>query len=74
MNDKSLLVLEVLPSCFATLACNEAEKHADVTIVGFRWTGASGRVYIAGSEEHVIVARDAALEGIGRILGVESNK
>jgi len=67
--NKSLLVLEVLPSCFATLACNEAEKHADVTIVGFRWTGATGRVYIAGSEDHVIVARDAALEAIDRIPG-----
>ena len=72
--DKSLLVLEVLPSCFATLACNEAEKCADITIVGFRWTGATGRVYIAGTEEHVIVARDAALEGIGRIPGVEANR
>lgn len=72
--DKSLLVLEVLPSCFATLACNEAEKHADITVVGFRWTGATGRVYIAGSEDHVIVARDAALEGINRIPGVESKR
>ena len=33
--DQSLLILEVVPSCFATLACNEAEKHANVTIVGF---------------------------------------
>jgi hypothetical protein len=72
--DKSLLVLEVLPSCFATLACNEAEKHADVTIVGFSWTGASGRVYVAGNEEHVIVARDAALGAINRVPGVEMKK
>ena len=69
--EKSLLVLEVVPSCFATLACNEAEKHADVTIVGLRWTGQTGRVYISGSEEHVIVARDAALEKIATIPGLE---
>jgi hypothetical protein len=72
--DKSLLVLEVVPSCFATLACNEAEKHAEVTIVGFRWTGQTGRVYISGSEEDVKVARDAALEKIARIPGMEPKR
>jgi hypothetical protein len=72
--DLSLLVLEVVPSCFATLACNEAEKHADVTIVGFSWTGATGRVYVAGTESQVLVAKEAALEGINRIPGVEMKR
>jgi hypothetical protein len=72
--EKSLLVLEVVPSCFATLACNEAEKHADITVVAFRWTGQTGRVYISGTEEHVIVARDAALEKIAQIPGREPRR
>ena len=69
--NKSLFVLEITPSCFATLACNEAEKNAQVTIVGLQWTGRTGRVYISGSEEDILAAKDASLRALDRIPGRE---
>jgi len=69
--NKSLFVMEVAPACFATLACNEAEKNADVMIIGLTWTGQTGRVYVSGTEAHVQAARDAATDKINSLPGRE---
>jgi hypothetical protein len=67
----SLFVLEVVPACFAALACNEAEKNADVTIVGLQWSGQTGRIYVSGTEAQVTAARDAAINKINAMPGEE---
>ena len=67
----SLFVLEVVPACFAALACNEAEKGADVAIVGLQWSGQTGRLYVSGSESQVRAARDAAVDKINAMPGEE---
>lgn len=66
---KSLFLMEVRPACFAILACNEAEKGADITVVDLRWTGRTGRFYVSGSETDVIVARDNSMEALNKIKG-----
>jgi len=60
-----------VPSCFAALACNEAEKHAQIDVIGIRWSGRTGFAYVSGSEEQVKVARDTVLDRLNRIPGRE---
>ncbi|MDH3472881.1 MAG: BMC domain-containing protein [Rhodospirillales bacterium] len=57
---ESLFVLEVHPAAYAILAANEAEKAADIKIVDYRMMGATGRLYLSGSESDVRMAADAA--------------
>ena len=58
---ESLFVLEVQPASYAILATNEAEKAADIKIVDYRMIGATGRVYLSGSEADVRTAAEAAI-------------
>lgn len=63
---ESLYVLEVAPASYAILATNEAEKAADVKVVDFRMIGATGRVYLSGTEADVRQAAAAAEEALAR--------
>lgn len=60
LGGQSLYVLEMQPASYAVLAANEAEKAANVTVIDYRMIGATGRVYLAGSEAEIRNARDAA--------------
>ncbi|MEV6102826.1 BMC domain-containing protein [Nocardia sp. NPDC051981] len=62
---ESLFVLEVQPASYAILATNEAEKAADIKVVDFRMIGATGRVYLSGTEADVRQAATAAQEALG---------
>lgn len=62
---ESLFVLEVQPASYAILATNEAEKTARIKVVDYRMIGATGRVYLSGSEADVRTAADAALAALG---------
>jgi ethanolamine utilization microcompartment shell protein EutS len=57
---ESLFVLEMQPASYAILATNEAEKAARIKVVDYRMIGATGRVYLTGSEADVRQAADAA--------------
>ena len=57
---ESLFVLEMQPASYAILAANEAEKAARIQVVDYRMIGATGRVYLSGSEADVRQAADAA--------------
>ena len=63
---ESLFVLEVQPASYAILATNEAEKAADIKVVDFRMIGATGRVYLAGTEADVRQAAAAAQDALAR--------
>ncbi|BBZ02877.1 microcompartment protein [Mycolicibacterium chitae] len=63
---ESLFVLEVQPASYAILATNEAEKAADIKVVDFRMIGATGRVYLSGTEADVRQAADAARDALLR--------
>ena len=57
---ESLFVLEVQPASYAILAANEAEKAADIKVVDYRMVGATGRVYLSGTEADVRQAASVA--------------
>jgi ethanolamine utilization microcompartment shell protein EutS len=57
---ESLFVLEMAPASYAILATNEAEKAASIKVVDYRMIGATGRVYLSGSESDVRQAAEAA--------------
>jgi ethanolamine utilization microcompartment shell protein EutS len=63
---ESLFVLEVQPASYAILATNEAEKAADIKVVDFRMIGATGRVYLSGTEADVRQAAEAAQDALAR--------
>jgi ethanolamine utilization microcompartment shell protein EutS len=64
---ESLFVLEVAPASYAVLATNEAEKAAAIKVVDFRMIGATGRVYLSGTEADVRQAAEAAKDSLARI-------
>lgn len=63
---ESLFVLEVQPASYAILATNEAEKAADIKVVDYRVIGATGRVYLSGTEADVRQAAAAAQDALVR--------
>ncbi len=62
---ESLYVMEMRPASYAILATNEAEKAASVKVVDYRMIGATGRVYLSGSEADVRLAAAAAEAALG---------
>jgi ethanolamine utilization microcompartment shell protein EutL len=53
----SLYLLECRPASYAILACNEAEKEANIKVIDYRMIGANGRLYLAGDEAEMRNAR-----------------
>jgi hypothetical protein len=78
-NSKGMLILggddvyllEVSPAAYSSLAANEAEKHCDVRLVDFRFFGATGRVYLAGTESEVSAAAQKVIEALDNLPGRE---
>ena len=67
---QSLLVYEMTPALFAAVAANEAEKVApENVLVDVQMIGAAGRVYIGGTTEGVLKARDAITRVLESIEG-----
>jgi len=64
---ESLFVLEMQPASYAILATNEAEKAARIKVVDYRMIGATGRVYLAGSESDIQQAADAAQQALADV-------
>lgn len=62
----SLFVMEMQPASYAILATNEAEKASPIRVIDYRMMGATGRVYLAGDEDAVRTAADAAEGALGR--------
>ena len=61
---ESLFVLEMQPASYAILAANEAEKAARIKLVDYRMIGATGRLYLSGSEADVRQAAAAAEDAL----------
>ena len=61
---RTLLVIEVAPAAYGTLAVNEAEKAANIEVVYLSTVGRFGRAMLSGSESEVRAACDAALRAI----------
>jgi hypothetical protein len=73
MPGQSLLVHEMTPALFATVAANAAEKAAPQnTLVDVSMIGAAGRVYLAGSTPDVRRAQDEIVRVLGEVQGREN--
>jgi len=68
---QDLYILEVQPAAYISLAANEAEKNAPVTLVDCRTYGAVGRLYLGGKRSDVERGADAAETSIKSITGKE---
>jgi|KBSSwiStaDraftv2_1062776.scaffolds.fasta_scaffold00010_44 hypothetical protein len=66
---ETLYVLEVAPAANAALAANEAEKAAHIKVLEIISFGSFGRVYLAGEERDIEVARPAAERAIQGLKG-----
>ncbi|MBM3259313.1 MAG: hypothetical protein FJY99_06165 [Candidatus Sericytochromatia bacterium] len=71
---QTLFIMETYPAGYAALAANEAEKAADVNIVIIRPTGAFGRLYLAGDEDQIKIARDAAMQAVSDLDGIDEKR
>jgi hypothetical protein len=68
----TLLVCEVTPALFASVAANEAERSAPgVTLVDVSMIGLAGRIYLSGSTSDVLAAQRAITSVLGAVQGRE---
>jgi len=66
----ALLIYEMMPALFACVAANEAEKAAPgMTINDVQMMGATGRIFMSGSVDDMMVARDRITEVLTNIKG-----
>ena len=76
-NSKGMLILggddvyllEVTPAAYSSIAANEAEKHCGVRLVDIRFFGASGRIYMAGTESEILAAAQKVVETLNGLKG-----
>jgi hypothetical protein len=70
MPGDALLVCEVTPALFATVAANEAERAAPgVTLVDVSMIGLAGRVYMSGAAADVLRAQQEIASVLGAVTG-----
>ena len=68
---QTLFILDVEPAAYAVLAANEAEKFSEITLVEVRPFGASGRLYLGGTEADIEAASRAVLRALDSLQGRE---
>jgi hypothetical protein len=66
---QTLYTLEVQPAAYAAIAANEAEKAARIRVLEIVSFGSLGRVYLAGEDRDIDVAKPAAENAIKSIGG-----
>ena len=64
-------LLEVTPAAYSSIAANDAEKHCNVRLVDIRFFGASGRLYLAGTESEIQAAAKRVVETLKSLKGRE---
>jgi hypothetical protein len=68
----TLLVCEVTPALFASVAANEAERAAPgITLVDVSMIGAAGRIYFGGGTPDVLAAQQRIAEVLAGVEGRE---
>jgi ethanolamine utilization microcompartment shell protein EutL len=70
---ETLLVLELQPAAYTTLAANEAEKAANVTLMDMLSVGRFGRLFICGEDTAIRRAGDAAVAALKSLNGKDGS-
>jgi len=70
---ETLFVLEVAPAAYIMFAANEAEKKAHVKIIHIASVGRFGRMWMSGTESEMVTARDAAIQALDTLEGIEGS-
>lgn len=70
---ETLFVLEVAPAAYIMYAANEAEKKAMVKIIHIASVGRFGRMWMSGNESDMVTARDAAIQALDSLEGIEGS-
>lgn len=76
-NSKGSLILggddvylfEVAPAAYTSIAANEAEKYCNIKLVDAKFFGASGKMYLAGTESEIQAAAKKVVETVNGITG-----
>ena len=68
---ETLLVVEVAPAAYINYAVNEAEKKASIKIIHVTSVGRFGRFCLSGTEAEMVTARDAAIQALESLEGVD---
>jgi len=71
---QTLFILEVEPAGYAVFGANEAEKFSDITLVEVRPFGASGRLYLGGTEADIDAASQRVLQALQSFEGREMGR
>ncbi len=66
---QTMLVMEVEPAAYITLAANEAEKSAPIFLNQMSTVGVFGRMWLSGTEADILAAREAAVTAISEVTG-----
>jgi len=66
---QTLGIVECEPAAYISIACNEAEKAAEIDLVEVRAVGRYGRLFFAGAENNVIAGMEAAVAAIESVDG-----
>jgi hypothetical protein len=69
---EAMLVLECAPAAYINYAANEAEKKASIKIVHISSVGRFGRMWLSGTEAEIVTARNAAVQALEALEGVDS--
>ena len=69
---ETMLVLECAPAAYINYACNEAEKKASIKIIHVSSVGRFGRMWLSGTESEIVTARNAAIQALESLEGVEA--
>ncbi len=69
VENETLYILEVHPASYAAIAANEAEKTSPINLLEVITSGAFGRLYLGGSEDHIREAATAIEKTLSGIDG-----
>jgi ethanolamine utilization microcompartment shell protein EutS len=69
----TLYIFECHPAAYAAVACNEAEKAANISVLEMTAMGAYGRLYLGGDTANIEEARDACVTALAAITGREND-
>lgn len=71
LGGQTMYILEVLPAGYATVAANEAEKAAPISLIHLQPFGAYGRLWLGGTEADIAEAARAVEASLAAIDGRE---